>query len=95
MVACCDLLNLITLPNRTMLHDRADDFIEDLHCIYQLTHDHLVASATKYKIMVDRLHCHVEFEVGDKVCVVLTKDHFPLHKHNKLKARKVGPLEVP
>ena len=36
----------------------------------------------------------VEFEVGDYVWAVLTKDHFPTGEYNKLAAQKIGPLEV-
>ena len=76
------------------MHGKAIDFIEDLHCIHKLTHDHLIASIAKYKLMADRHCCLVEFEIGDKVWVVLTKDRFPLHEFNKLKAWKIGPLEM-
>ena len=75
-----------TLPNCTRNHDKVIDFIEDLQCIHKLTHDHLVASAAKYKLMADRYRRHVKFAIGDKVWAVLTKDRFPLHEYNKLKA---------
>ena len=86
-------LNL-TLPNRTRKHDKVIDFIEDLQCIHKPIHDHLVASTAKYKLMADRYSRHVKFVIRDKVWVVLTKDRFPLHEYNKLKALKIGPLEV-
>lgn len=44
--------------------------------------------------MADRHRRDVQFNVGDKVWAVLTKDRFPAHEYNKLKARKIGPLEV-
>ena len=72
-------LDLTTLPNRTRMHGKAIDFIEDLQRIHKLTHDHLVALVSKYKLMVDCHHRHVEFAIGDKVWAVLTKDRFPLH----------------
>ena len=87
-------LDLTTLPNRTRMHGKAIDFIEELQRIHKLTHDHLVASAAKYKLMADRHRRHVEFAIGDKVWADLTKDRFPLHEYNKLKARKIGHLEV-
>lgn len=34
------------------------------------------------------------FEVGDLVWAVLTKDRMPSRTYNKLKAKKIGPLEV-
>ena len=36
----------------------------------------------------------MEFSAGHLVWAVLSKDRFPLHEYNKLKARKIGPLEV-
>ena len=36
----------------------------------------------------------MEFEVGDFVWVVLTKDHFFVRDYNKLSAKKIGPVEV-
>lgn len=87
-------MDLTTLPDRTRLHGRAVDFVDDLQRIHKLTYDHLVASSIKYKISADRHRRHVEFEVGDKVWAVLTKDRFPPHEYNKLKARKIGPVEV-
>ena len=78
------LLDLTTIPNRTRMQDNY--FIEDLQRIHKLTHDHLVALAAKYKLMVDHHRRHVEFAIGDKVWAILTKDRFPLHEYNKLKA---------
>ena len=93
MCARCPL-DLTTFPNRIIMHDKAIDFIVDLQRIHKLTHDHLVASAAKYKLMADRHRCHVEFAIEDKVWAVLTKNRFPFHECNKLKAQKIGPLEV-
>jgi hypothetical protein len=36
----------------------------------------------------------VEFEVGDYVWAVLTKDHFSVDDYNNLAARKIGPIEI-
>ena len=87
-------LDLTTFPYCTRMHGKAIDFFEDLQRIHKLTHDHVVASATKYKLMADRHHRHVKFAIRDKVWVFLTRDCFPLHEYNKLKARKIGPLKV-
>ena len=73
-------LDLTTPPNRTGMHDKAIDFIEDLQHIHKLTHDHLVASAAKYKLIAYRHH--------------LPSSPCPVHEYNKLKDRKIGPLEV-
>jgi hypothetical protein len=48
----------------------------------------------KYKAMADKRRRPLEFEEGDFVWVVLTKDRFPLGKYNKLAARKIGPIEI-
>ncbi|PKI53870.1 hypothetical protein CRG98_025765 [Punica granatum] len=48
----------------------------------------------KYKAVADRMRRHVEFEVGDFVWVVLTKDRFSARDYHKLAARKIGPVEV-
>lgn len=36
----------------------------------------------------------VEFEIGDLVWAILTKDRFSVGDYNKLAARKIGPLEI-
>ena len=36
----------------------------------------------------------VDFEVGDFVWAMLTKDHFPIGEYNKLSAQKIGPMEI-
>ena len=50
--------------------------------------------AEKYKSSVDKKHRHVEFEVGNYVCAILTKDHFSVDDYNKLSAKKIGPVEI-
>ncbi|XP_022899369.1 uncharacterized protein LOC111412675 [Olea europaea var. sylvestris] len=53
-----------------------------------------LAAVAEYKRVADLKRRHVEFEVGDFVWTVLTKDHVPAHEYNKLTAKKIGPLEV-
>lgn len=66
----------------------------DLTHIHSQVHDNLQISASKYKEAADH-HCRdVQFKVGDLVWAVLRKDRFPPHEYNKLKARKIDPLEV-
>ena len=36
----------------------------------------------------------MEFEVGDFVWAVITKDRFPAWEYNKLSAKKIGPVEI-
>lgn len=54
----------------------------------------MLDSTEKYKATADRKRRHVEFNVGDLVWAILTKDRFPAGEYNKLAARKVGPLEI-
>ncbi|PKI43651.1 hypothetical protein CRG98_035950 [Punica granatum] len=48
----------------------------------------------KYKAVTDRRKMHVEFEVGDFVWAILTKDRFFASDYHKLAVRKIGPVEV-
>lgn len=51
-------------------------------------------ATAKYKHEVDKKQRFVEFDVGDFVYVVLTKDRYSAHDYNKLAACKIGPVEV-
>ncbi|GKC98914.1 hypothetical protein Tco_1169189, partial [Tanacetum coccineum] len=42
----------------------------------------------------DQKRRQVDFEVGDFVWAILTKDRFPVGEYNKLSAKKIGPLEI-
>jgi len=44
--------------------------------------------------MADKKRRALEFQVGDFVWAVLTKDRFSVGEYNKLSARKIGPLEI-
>ena len=48
----------------------------------------------KYKRSADLKRRSVEFNEGDLVYAVLTKDHFPMGTYNKLKARNIGPVTI-
>ena len=52
------------------------------------------AATSKYKQAADQKRRHLEFDVGDFVWVILTKDHFPACEYNKLSAKKIGLVEV-
>ncbi|PWA36447.1 hypothetical protein CTI12_AA599670 [Artemisia annua] len=88
-----------TIGGKTTLLSRAPfeaamDESGVLHKVHQQTHKHLVANNAKYKAQADLKHCVVEFEVGDFVWAILTKDRFPAHEYNKLAAKKIGPVEI-
>ena len=87
-------LDLLTLPSKVRPHATAEDFISQLHQVHQQTHDHLVANNAKYKEQTDLKRRTVEFEVGDFVCVVPTKDRFSAHEYSKPAAKKIGPVEI-
>ncbi|PKI33689.1 hypothetical protein CRG98_045918 [Punica granatum] len=48
----------------------------------------------KYKQATDKKRYSMEFEVGDFMWVILTKDHYPAGEYNKLLARTIGHVEV-
>ncbi|GKC61351.1 hypothetical protein Tco_1088949, partial [Tanacetum coccineum] len=65
-----------------------------LHGVHKAIHENFVHANSKYKQDVDHKRRHVDFEEGDFVWAVLTKDHFPVEEYNKLSAKKIGPLEI-
>ncbi|PKI50012.1 hypothetical protein CRG98_029599 [Punica granatum] len=87
-------LGLIPLPNRSKVHGKAADFVDSLREIHQAVFEHLTAANAKYKQAADKKRRSVEFEVGDYVWAILTKDRYPAGEYNKLSARKIGPVQV-
>ncbi|KAF7145040.1 hypothetical protein RHSIM_Rhsim04G0049200 [Rhododendron simsii] len=71
-----------------------NDFVQQLQSIHKETEQHLRASTAKYKLAADKKRRFVEFEVGDFVYAILTKDLYSAHDYNKLAARKIGPVEI-
>ncbi|CAA7012879.1 unnamed protein product [Microthlaspi erraticum] len=87
-------LDLSIAPDRTRMHGRACDVVDEFVELHAKVRDNLEQATAKYKSGVDAHRRDLQFNVGDKVWAVLTKDRFPPHMYNKLKARKIGPLEV-
>lgn len=73
---------------------RATDLMKSLSRTHAATQVRLEEANARYKQAADRRRRQVVFEPGDFVWAVLTKDRYPSHLYNKLKARKVSPVEV-
>ena len=87
-------LDLSTLPDRTRTHGEAIDFVTELHDVHRLARDNLAASTARYKQDADKKQRELIFQPGDLVWVVLTKERFPAREYNKLKSRKIGPVQI-
>lgn len=87
-------IDLSVVPDRTRSHGRACDFVETFATVHDQVRSNLEAATAKYKAAADTKRRDVQFNVGDKVWAVLTKDRFPPNTYNKLKPRKIGPLQV-
>nr|GEU48200.1 putative reverse transcriptase domain-containing protein [Tanacetum cinerariifolium] len=79
--------------NRSTGFSPFQDFVEGLHDVHKVVRDNLVHANSKYKQDADQKRWHVDFEIGDFVWVVLTKDRFSVGEYNKLSAKKIGSLE--
>jgi hypothetical protein len=87
-------LDLANLPSNTKINHKAEDFVTQLQDVHNLTRQNLLESVAKFKRDADQKRRLVDFEVGDFVWVVLTKDRFPIGEYNKLSPRKIGPVEI-
>nr|GEV10382.1 hypothetical protein [Tanacetum cinerariifolium] len=86
---------LINKPTDTLLTlSQFKDKLEMGDEVHRAVHDNLVRANSKYKPDADQKRRHVDFEVGDFVWAVLTKDRFSVGEYNKLSAKKIGPLEI-
>lgn len=87
-------VDLTALPDRTCSHGDASTFVESLAQVHSSTHAQLEAAAAKYKTSADKHRRRLIFDVGDLVWVYLTRDRLPARAYNKLKSKKIGPVEV-
>lgn len=87
-------LDLTVVPDPRRMHGRAREFVDALKFTHQQARDKLELSARHYKEKADSKRRELIFQPGDKVWVVLTKDRMPSHEYNKLRSRKIGPIEV-
>ncbi|GJU50539.1 putative reverse transcriptase domain-containing protein [Tanacetum coccineum] len=87
-------LDLMTPHVSSSVPKKVQDFVAGLHDVHKAVHENLVRASSKYKQDADHKRRHVDFEEGDFVWAVLTKDRFPVREYNKLSAKKIGPLEI-
>ncbi|KAL6541797.1 hypothetical protein OROGR_011283 [Orobanche gracilis] len=73
---------------------RASALWDDIRQVQAAAATNLASATLKYKQDADSRRRWLQFQVGDQVWAILTKDRFPPHEYSKLAARKVGPLEV-
>ncbi|GJR08218.1 putative nucleotidyltransferase, ribonuclease H [Tanacetum coccineum] len=87
-------LDLMTHRVSISVPKKVQDFVAGLYGVHKAVHENLVRANSKYKQDADHKRRHVDFEEGDFVWAVLTKDRFPVGEYNKLSAKKIGPLEI-
>ena len=87
-------LDLAPIPDMKQTNTTAEDLMAQIQEGHKLTIHKLQESTATYKARVDKKRRVVEFEEGDFVWAILTKDRFPMGEYNKLAARKVGPIEI-
>ncbi|GJS76143.1 putative nucleotidyltransferase, ribonuclease H [Tanacetum coccineum] len=87
-------LDLMTPRVSSSVPKKVQDFVAGLHYVHKVVHENLVRANSKYKQDADHKRRHVDFEEGDFVWAVLTKDRFCVGEYKKLSAKKIGPLEI-
>ena len=67
-------INLAPVSNFIRKRSKAYDFIKQLKKIYTATQESLKQTIESYKVMADKKRQALEFQVGDIVWAVLTKE---------------------
>ena len=70
-------LNLLPFPKTVIPHRTTLDFVNSLQTIHEAVRNNLERTTTKYKSTADKKKRHMEFNEGDLVWAVLTKERFP------------------
>ncbi|GJW82253.1 putative reverse transcriptase domain-containing protein, partial [Tanacetum coccineum] len=89
-----DPLDLMTPRVSSSVPKKVQDFIAGLHDVHKAVHENLIRANSKYKQDADHKQRHVDFEEGDFVWAILTKNRFPVKEYYKLFAKKIGPLKI-
>jgi hypothetical protein len=81
-------LDLAPIPNMKRTYTTVKDLMAQIQGGHKLTIQKLQDSTAKYKASADKKRRTVEFEEGDFMWTILTKDRFPVGEYNKLVAHK-------
>lgn len=87
-------MDLALVPNLKMVHGKVKDLITELQEIHKATIPSLQDLVAKYEASAGKKRRAVEFEEGDFVWVILTKDRFPLGEYNMDATRMIGLVEI-
>jgi hypothetical protein len=90
----CAPLDLAPILDMKRMHTTTEDLMAQVQGDHKLTIQKLQESTAKYNARADKKRRAVEFEEGDFVWAILTKDRFPMREYDKLVARKLGPIEI-
>ncbi|GKF80059.1 hypothetical protein Tco_0235627, partial [Tanacetum coccineum] len=85
-----DLIELPKLPDHSIA---ALNMAERIEFVQAKVKEKLKSSNAKYKVQSDKHRRMKTFSVGNQVIVHLRKESFPIRTYNKLKMRKIGPLQ--
>jgi hypothetical protein len=87
-------LDLAPIPDMRRTHMIAEDLMTQIQEGHKHTIQKLQESTVKYKASADKKRRTIEFEEGDFIWAILTKDRFLVGEYNKLAACKVGLVEI-